>query len=95
MSSSDEFEFDEFLADIGRMFRTELVKELEAASQKIIDDLTPPPGWQGFTGIRGIFDEWEFLPPLPPLSWTPMEFRKMWDSLERESKVIFVKNLIS
>lgn len=76
---------------INRMLREEVLKAFEEA---VKEDLTPKPGWQGFTGVRGIFDEWEFQPPLPSLSWTPDEFTRMWSTLTRESRVAYVKSLI-
>jgi hypothetical protein len=77
---------------IDEMIRKEVVKEFTAQVEK---DLTPSSSWQGFTGIRGIFDEWEFFPALPPLSWTPDEFRRMWSTLTHESKIAYVKKLIT
>lgn len=76
---------------IDEMFRTELTKEF---MRQFEEDVAVSPNWQGFTGIRPIFDEVSIFPALP-LSWTPQEFRRMWDSLERESKIVFVKKLIT
>jgi hypothetical protein len=77
---------------IDQMLRLELMKEFW---QRVDEELTPSPGWQGFTGIRGIVDEWGPLVEWPPLSWTPKEFQRMWDSLTYESKIAFVKNRIT
>lgn len=76
---------------IDQMLRVEVHR---AFMEAVKDDLTPKPGWQGFTGARGIFDEWEIQPLLPPLAWTPDEFNRMWSTLTHESRVAYVKSLI-
>lgn len=67
------------------MFLAELDEAIDAALQ-------PMQKWQGFSGLAGLFDE---LAPEPPIAWTPWEFKRMWDSLERPSKVNYIRSLMS
>lgn len=61
------------------------------------EDIATPPDWQGFTGIRGIFDE---VPEFTfwsqrPKQFTPSEFNKMWDSWNEDQKFDYVLTLIT
>lgn len=75
---------------MSKLYHEELIKAVE----KLEEELTPKPGWQGFTGIQSIFDEWEVLPPEIP-SWTPKEFEVMWARRSHVQKIVFVLDLIT
>lgn len=89
-------EDEDFVSLVNRLFREELQKAIQEAEEKLTRELDSAiqNGWAP-TGIRGIFDEAYLIQPSPPPSWTPKEFEKMWSWMDHESRVIFVKNLIS
>lgn len=62
------------------------------------EDFLTPPGWQGFTGIRGIVDEahisiWDHREH--PETFTPEEFNRLWDGFTEQRKIEYVMSLIS
>jgi hypothetical protein len=90
----------EFQKLIDHMFRQELIRAIREEERKFEEELSPPPGWQGFTGIQGIFDEagpildwWDWRNK--PKQFTPSEFAKMWSSFTRDQKVNYVLVLIT
>lgn len=74
---------------------------LAEMEQKIVEAVvtgyTAEPGWQGFTGLAGFFDErvttWPRLEE--PKQFTPAEFNKLWNSFSKERKVEYVISLIT
>lgn len=77
------------------LFSEEFAKAAEEA-KKALDDyleaLKTSPDWEGFTGIRGIFDEWEVW---DSASFTPKQFNQMWDSFSHQRKIDYVRGLIT
>ena len=64
------------------------------------EQITPPSGWQGFTGIRGIFDEWDPNGTIWahyewPETFTPEEFNRLWDGFTERRKIDYVLSLIT
>jgi len=64
------------------------------------EQLTTPPGWQGFAGIRGIFDEWDPNGTIwahyeRPETFTPEEFNRLWDGFTEQRKIDYVLSLIT
>jgi hypothetical protein len=72
--------------------RDQLREEIlgRAVDETIKALLTAPPGWQGFSGVRSLFDE---VKPFVP-SWTPKQFNIMWDQFSHQTKVNYIRNLI-
>lgn len=101
--------FDEFAEALTR-FRFDVMVDLEQKLSEVFEQqliygpnrksCTPEPGWQGFTGIAGMFDEWSVPGTIwhhleRPEKFTPAEFNKLWDSFSKERKVEYVISLIT
>jgi len=81
---------------IDEMLRVEIHREFMRAFE---EDIAVPPNWQGFRGIKGVFDEaiiaeFDFWSHRPK-QFTPEEFSKMWDSFTEYQKVNYVLILIT
>ena len=64
------------------------------------EDVTTPPDWQGFAGIRGVFDEYSPYHSIwnqwkIPETFTPEEFNRQWDGFTEQRKIEYVMSLIS
>jgi hypothetical protein len=72
---------------IGRLFLEEL--EVRQAERKLDKELKAR-GLKGLSAYYVYEDEWAFSPP----SWTPKQFKQMWDLFTHDEKVRYVKSLI-
>jgi len=84
----------DLVQELRKMFAGFLDEEFAKAEEKLIRELTPPPGWKGFAGIGSVFNEWEIIPQKPK-AWTPAEFEAMWARRSYVQKIVFVLDMIS
>ena len=89
------------MADAFARFQREILDETARQFGAWVDEqITPPSGWQGFTGIRGIFDEWDPNGTIWahyewPETFTPEEFNRLWDGFTERRKIDYVLSLIT
>ena len=72
---------------IDRLFLEEL--EVRQA-ERTLDKELKSRGLKGLSAYYVYEDEW----PLPSPSWTPKQFKQMWDFFTDDEKVRYVKSLI-